>query len=105
MVALRVWAPGWVEMEWFASAVNAVVGSESDEEPPPHVEGAIEAEADGDRQSELQPEPEPQDAWGFGGALSGLDQFSKAAAAATAAAAAQAREIAKQAGADEIIDA
>ena len=61
VVALRVWAPGWVEMEWFASAVNAVVGSESDEEPPPHVEGAIEAEADGDRQSELQPEPEPQD--------------------------------------------
>ena len=92
-------------MEWFASAVNAVVGSDSDDEPPADTEGVIETEAHDDRQSELQPEPEPQDAWGFGGALFGLDQFSKAAAAATAAAAAHAREIAKQAGADEIIDA
>eukprot|EP01043_Picozoa_sp_COSAG02_P042970 COSAG02_NODE_3701_length_6363_cov_4.841475_2_plen_474_part_00 len=61
---------------------------------------------------EPEPEPEqpgdgaPEDAgWAFGGALSGLDQFSKAAAAATAAAAAHAAELAKQAGADDIIDA
>ena len=119
-------------MDWLASAVNAVVGSESDEEP----DAARLQKSSPGEPSEPEPEPEQQlepggptspgsdsaepsprqqqdpgtpvadsYGWGFGEALSGLDQFTKLAADATAMAAAQATELAKQAGADDILDA
>ena len=97
--------PGQVSEPGQGQGSGSGPGQGLEPEPEPEPEPA-------QQQSEQQPEGAGTPGrdggaygWGFGEALSGLEQISQAAAQAGSAVAAQATELAKQAGADDIIDA